>query len=226
MAPKVKTSDLKSKNSFSKMRVGRARHILSNAIGSALEMFCQQSSDPEFEATAFFLKIVDKWFYLVSARRSHEALGVLNRSTYEDNISFLKIVEQLFSSMRVGQKGEFKPFQKGIIISINSIIEMTQYLIEQKSYRYVLTGFFSQDVVENLISVLRSKQVVPNALQVKQNLKLVSVSQYMRDVKKSNYEFEENEFLLDFLSEKRKSQNKNSGNVIDLQSQYFSIVPD
>lgn len=101
----------------------------------------------------------------------------------------MKTVEEIFTKIKVGGTGDFKPFQKGVIISINSVLEITNYLIEDKGYSYVLTGYLSQDIVENLFSILRAKHQIPNALQFKDDLKLVSVSQYMRNIEKSSYKF-------------------------------------
>lgn len=71
--------------------------------------------------------------------------------------------------------------------------------MEEKNYEFVLTSRLSQDCLENLFYVLRSKQIVPNALQVKNNLKLICVSQYLHYSASSSYEEDDRELLSGFL---------------------------
>lgn len=47
---------------------------------------------------------------------------------------------------------------------------------------------FSQDCLENMFYVLRSKQIVLNAVQVKNSLKLSSVSQHLKIANNISYE--------------------------------------
>lgn len=219
LTPKAKSSDVDVKNTFKKMRVDRACHIISNPVSSAVEFTAISENRPELETTAWFLKIVSQWFKLVTARKSFDALGKLNPEVYENNIAFLRMVEKTFATIKVG-KGDFKPWQKGLIITTNSVIELSEYLLEQRGYKYVLTGFFSTDLVENLFSVMRSKNEIPNALQFKNNLKLVSVSHYMKEVKNSNYAYDDGEYLLDFLEKKKKKKK------IETPQQNITIEPD
>jgi hypothetical protein len=54
-----------------------------------------------------------------------------------------------------------------------------------------------------------SKQVIPNALQVKDNLKLITVGQYLQDVSKGSYDEDEREFLAGFLDVLPTQKEKN-----------------
>lgn len=89
-------------------------------------------------------------------------------------------------------------FQKGIILSTMSIIELFTYLIEKRNYNFVLTSRFTQDCVENLFLVLRLKNSTLNALQFKTNLRPIAISYYMRQVSTSSYS-SDREFLSYFL---------------------------
>ena len=44
-----------------------------------------------------------------------------------------------------------------------------------------MTSRFTQDCLENLFSLVRAKQVVPTALQFKNNLKLICVAQFLKN---------------------------------------------
>ena len=67
------------------------------------------------------------------------------------------------------------------------------YLINNREFKFVLTGRFTQDCLENLFSQLRQKNVIPNCLQFKNNLKLIATSMYMRPIVAGNYDYDENE---------------------------------
>lgn len=61
------------------------------------------------------------------------------------------------------------------------------------------TSRFTQDCVENLFSVVRSKQRRPTALQFKSHLRTISLSQYMHDVRNSSYSIDDREYLSGFI---------------------------
>lgn len=98
--------------------------------------------------------------------------------------------------------------QTGITITTTSIIELTNYLINERSYRYVLTGRLTQDCVENLFSSIRVKHPIPTALQFQQNLKLIVISQYMKSLNTSNYENDDGHIISDFLTIPKKKECK------------------
>lgn len=94
---------------------------------------------------------------------------------------------ELISSLKFGNKDEWKSFQKGIVISTLSYIELTSFLLNERQYSFVLGGRFTQDCLENLFSVLRMKNSTLNAVQLKNNLKLTTISHYMRSISCGNY---------------------------------------
>lgn len=118
---------------------------------------------------------------------------------YNETINFLKEFIDLISQLSFGVKGDWKPFQKGIILTTQSLIDVTEYLLIEKNYNYILGGRFTQDCLENPFSVLHSKHCILDALQIKNNLKLTVISQYIRKVSTSNYNLDDREFLPDFL---------------------------
>jgi hypothetical protein len=74
-------------------------------------------------------------------------------------------------------------------------------LLENRRYNFIiLTSRFSQDCLENLFCSLRAKQIVPNALQVKNNFKQIALSQYLKNPNRSSsYQENDHDFLWDFL---------------------------
>lgn len=142
---------------------------------------------------------VEKWFYLMTSRHPSCALSKFNKCVYNETINFLQEIINIFTEIKVGYKKIWKPCQTGVLISTHSILELQSDLLENKGYQFVLTSRFSQDCLENLFCVMRSKQIVPNAVQVKNNLKLICVSQYLKSASNSSYDEDKREFLAGFL---------------------------
>lgn len=65
---------------------------------------------------------------------------------------FIDSVIDLFRNLGIGKDKKFKPVQAGVMITTQSLIELTQYLINDRGYLCVLGGRFTQDCVENLFS--------------------------------------------------------------------------
>lgn len=91
--------------------------------------------------------------------------------------------------------------QTGVLLSAQSILDLQELFLNKKNYKFLLTARFSQDCLENLFSCLRSIQPIPNALQLKMNLKLVYIAQYLKNASNTNYDQGDQAFLgrlLDF----------------------------
>lgn len=129
---------------------------------------------------------------------------MLSEEKFSETIAFLEEVIALISSIKIGQSGVWKLFQTGILISTQSVINLLKYLFYNEKFEFIFTSRFMQDCVENLFSVIRSKHVIPNTLQFKNNLKLITVSQYMKSVAHSSYVQDRN-FISDFLNIRKKN---------------------
>ena len=164
LTPRLCQSDIDSKNQFKKMRVNTAKNVLSTNVSSALEFLADENNAPQYLTTAWFIKSIAKWFTLMTARHCSIALGKLHIEKFNESVTFLHEFINLFQNLTVGKKEQFKPVQKGIIVTTTSILELTNYLLEKRAFQFVFTGRMTQDCVENLFSVIRSKNPVPNAL--------------------------------------------------------------
>ncbi|KAE9533685.1 hypothetical protein AGLY_009034 [Aphis glycines] len=88
--------------------------------------------------------------------------------------------------LEVGHKISRKPSQSDSILSTTSILDLQNIYLNEKGFHFLLTSKFTQDCLENLFSVLRAKYIIPDALKFKNDLKLLSVSQYLKDVSRDN----------------------------------------
>lgn len=206
LTPKLKIDDIRC-NNFNKMKVNKAKHVFSNDVSSSFQLLADENNKPEYITTAWFVKIVSNWFSLMTSRHCKLALGKKSENVYNESINFLNEIIDIFTKLKIG-KGDFKPVQRGIVITTKSVIDLTQYLITHKSFKFVLTSRFTQDCIENLFSQIRQKNV-PNPLQFKNDLKLISIAMFMKYVNNSNYENDDQEYLSGFIEYlSGKQQNK------------------
>lgn len=223
LAPKLNRETITLTN-FNKMRVNKATTLYNRDVSSALQFIGEERHRSEYKVTALFIESVSKWFNIITFRFSSISLGKIegheeSQRKFDQSVEFLKSVIDLFHNIKIGQDGKFKPVQCGIMITTTSFIELTNYLINNRGYSYVLGARFTQDCIENLFSNIRKKFPVPNALKFKQCLKIYSVSQYLQVLENTNYEQYEGAFVVNFF--KPKSRKKKDWNT----SYEIPIIP-
>lgn len=228
LTPKINKDDVQPSGHFNKMKVCKAKNLLSRDVSLSLYFLANEESNLDLNTTAWFVEVISKWFALMTSRSPTLALSKYNKNKYEESRLFLLEVIKLFQNLKIGEKGHYKPVQTGIIISTNSILHLTEYLLNDKAYKFVLTGRFSQDCLENLFSVIRSKNVTPTALQFKNNLKLISTAQYIKTVEKNNYDEDDSDMITEFLnnsnSTKKQSISADCNRPLSLISLNSNIV--
>lgn len=212
LAPNIKLDDFSS-GTFNKMKVNKAKNFLSRDVSTSLQFLATENSKQEYCTTAFFIEIVSKWFTLVTSRAPKVALGktidnIVSEKKFEESITFLESIIELFQEMKVGNGQQFKPVQRGVIITTKSIIELSIYLINEKGYLYVLAGRLTSDCVENIFSCIRAKHPSPTALQFKQNLKIIAISKYLKPIGNSSYDEDDRIIVGDFLSKPKAREIK------------------
>lgn len=226
LVPKLKSKLLDNKNHFQKMKVSNATAIISHQVASALKFVGNELDNESYITTAWFISFISKWFKLMTSRTLKLALSKLNERKFNQSINFLNEVIKVIRDIKVGISKIWKPFQTGIIISTKSAIELTKYLLDEEGFEFVLMGRFTQDCLENLFSIVRSKNVIPNALQFKNDLKLISILQYMKDVKSCSYERDDRKFFSEFLDFVLDHNHKKGTENNDVECNDVDIVPD
>lgn len=66
------------------------------------------------------------------------------KKKYNEAMNFLNEFIEFMRGINFSNKFVWKPFQKDIILSTMSIIELYTYLIEERNYSFVLTSRFTQ----------------------------------------------------------------------------------
>lgn len=127
------------------------------------------------------------------------ALSKLKPDVYEKSIIFLNNFIEIMTHLEVGNKRSWKPSQSGSIISTTSILDLQNIYLNEKGFHFLLTSRFTQDCLENLFSVIRAKNIIPNALQFKNDLQLISVFHYLRNVSRGSYDEDDRQILSGFI---------------------------
>ena len=197
LAPKFNMS-LITPGHFSKMKVGQALQVFSHSVSAALNYMVDiEGYDSALKTTAWFVEQTNHWFHLMSSRHPVMALSRQQYYKYQEAIDFLKSFSKTITGCTFGKKGAWKPVQSGIQLSTKSIIELSEDLLESSGF--LLTSRFTQDCLENVFSSVRYKNPVPTPLEFKNALKLISVSQFLKQSSASSYNADDNDYLVDFL---------------------------
>lgn len=108
----------------------------------------------------------------------------------------------LFQHVSIGKEGAWKPVQSGVLLSTFSVLELQNRFLNILNFKFLLTARLTQDCLENLFSCVRSKNAVPTALEFKNTLHLLTVSQYLKGATSGSYDLDDGGFVADFLSDK------------------------
>lgn len=140
----------------------------------------------------------------------HSSLGITSEN-YDEMASSLTELIEVMRHAKFGQDGKWKPFQRGFIVSTTSLLELSEFLLKKKGFNFFLAGRLLQDCLENLFSIVRSGNPKKDALQIRDAIKQISISEYMSpQLRHSAYNWSDNEFLSDFLTIVRQVQSENS----------------
>lgn len=160
------------------MKVSTARAVFNPRTDKAgLKLLAKHTNESAIETTAFFIHLVSQWFALLTNRKVSIAVAKNKIKDYDQAINHLKKSRNIFQNINIGEKGHWKPVQTGVIMAIDSILYLQDFLLNKRGYKFVLTGRFTQVCLKNLFSLIRFKMPILNALQVKHNLKLIIITQ-------------------------------------------------
>ncbi|XP_025997297.1 uncharacterized protein LOC113005683 [Solenopsis invicta] len=67
LTPQLESNDI-IVGKFNKMKINKAKHVLSRNVSSALNFLAKEKNKKEYSTTAAFIKIVSKWFTLITSR--------------------------------------------------------------------------------------------------------------------------------------------------------------
>ena len=111
------------------------------------------------------------------------------------------------------QKNSLKPSQQGVLLTVTSLLELQDDLLNKDGVEFFLPGRTGQDCAESLIGNMRGITPNPTQVQFLRNAKKMSMGQILAPVKNSSYSDDDN---ICFLTE---FQNIKKLDSIDLQEE-------
>jgi len=138
---------------------------------------------------------MNRWFDLMSSRQFNMAFSLHNIETYNQSIQFLNFCIELFDQIVIGDK-KWKPVQAGLILSTKSMLSLQHDLLHRHAVSFFLSSRVTQDCLENLFSCVRQKNPKPTPSQFKQNLRIITISQFSQYSPNQNYDDDEVDHLL------------------------------
>lgn len=135
-----------------RQNVRKAAELLSGTVATAIEY-----NFPGNETVVKFIRTVNNGFDVLNSRMPNHPFNKL-KSAYglhieEQNVALNELFD-LCSSMRVMGKTELLPFQKGFLISINSLKGLYEDL-KSEGYTYIMAARCNQDILESYFSLVR-----------------------------------------------------------------------
>ena len=110
---------------------------------------------------------------------------------------------QMAQSMKISSS--WKPVESGLRLSTTSILSLYQRLVVKEELRFLMSGRFSQDALENVFSQVRAKGVtLPKPVQFRVALRLIRVAQYITIPTTSNCDINETPYLVSFIKANKK----------------------
>jgi hypothetical protein len=157
-----------------RQNVATAFQLFSNKVAKAIPILM-----PGNVIQANFIRIVNDFSDLMNSRskdlKSNVNLCAYGMDLMEQNKT-LDIAYQEFSSMVVGTRKSYCPFQKGLLMDIISLRGLFSDLSVERGALYIMTARLNQDYLENLFSQIRSlggQNRNPTALDFKYRIKKV-----------------------------------------------------
>jgi hypothetical protein len=207
----ISTSDLSYAHKLTKyhlsvkgserQKVRPAAQVLSHSVAQAIKYCGTQGllyKNLQWEKVAEITQIFNDWFELFNSTSKYtnkclfkNAFGV----NYNDQKGFLMNVEKTVSTMRVVNHKGLIPFQKGMLLSIRSLLEMFDYLHSKFTLEYILTTRLNQDVLENFFSYIRGMGDAndhPSPLEFQYRLRWFILGKHSAAVFTQNKNTEEN----------------------------------
>lgn len=171
---KLNSSHLKCEG-FRRQNVSLAAELMSHTTASALNHYF---SSQEAHDTSEFISMVNSWFDLMNSYVPNNLISA--KAAYGMDLAkqneILDLMYHTILNMRCVGKRVLQIFQKGILLSINSIKALYLDVHENYKMKYILTHRLNQDVLENIFSQLRTRGGLndhPSPLNALQRLKMI-----------------------------------------------------
>lgn len=204
---------------FSSMRVCLAAKVFSHTVHAGILCHVSLNNLPGNAIhTANFIEKIDTLFDIFNSAKYNDK-KYRRPLTIKSNYHIEKLNElmQFLNDIKVLNKRLINPLCiNGWISNINALKLLWDDLKNNYNFKFLFTRRLTQDCVENLFCIIRSKggnNVIPNSVKFRCNLRLIMVNQLLEPSTDSNSEVDACTFLL-----QRQELIKKSFNISTLQS--------
>ncbi|XP_071578674.1 uncharacterized protein [Temnothorax nylanderi] len=155
------TQQILDVRSSARQNVKPAARIWSNSVAKAIKWAGDKGllKHEEYRKYSDFVYRVNNWFDVQNSScqyGSHPGVNGfgVDLTKQEDALQFMNLY---IENIRVGNRKDLMPFQKGILISNASLLDLFQDLTTQypANVKYLLTRRLQQDILENFFSYVR-----------------------------------------------------------------------
>lgn len=160
-----------------------AAQVFSLRNAKAIEYCGKQGffSQKNWQVMSDILKLFNDWFDLLNCESKfgkHSGLRAYGVELQKQDI-ILDKMNEFVRNMRTPNRSTLLPFQKGILLTNQSLKQLLQYMKEQYSsdtftVEYIITRRLSQDILENFFSYIRSMGATndhPSPVELQNRLK-------------------------------------------------------
>ena len=193
LAPRL-SKDCVFVKGFNKMNVNFARNALSRDVAAALRSLVTLEKFPqEVLTTAFFCERIGKWYDLATARAPHLGFSLSKPEKLDSALDFLDEMMYIMDTTMfyAHQKLGRPDIVRGFLLSTTSLKELVNSCLSGKGYKFVLSGRFTSDCIENYFSQVRRKNLAPTPLEFIKALRVLTFLQTMKPSQHGSYEEDE-----------------------------------
>ncbi|KAI5704495.1 hypothetical protein M8J75_006003 [Diaphorina citri] len=142
-----------------RQNVRLAAQLLSHTTSVALKQYLPGNDKELAKRTANFCETMNLWFDIMNSYTTHNNINHQKPYGQALNIQepILNDVISMIQNMTCNGKKSMQVFQKGIITSTKSLMELFIDLKQKYDIEYILTHRLNQDCLENFFSQLRSR---------------------------------------------------------------------
>lgn len=212
-ASKKLTDSIVNPDHFTKMKSQTFEALMAPDVVTSLELFDKikrKGNNEKMNPTAFLLAQVDQWHSLTSRGQinSHDAI-------YQDQKKFMLEAIDLIDTLLIGNRHNI--CQTGSAWGTLALLELSEFWIDI-GMPFVKPQYLLNNCIENLFSLIASKQLKPSAVHATHGLKSISISKFMNEPINGSYNWEKNEELTDsqefsiltLLKGRKNNRNNNS----------------
>jgi hypothetical protein len=160
---------------FDKMRENVNDQVFSAEVIQAIK---DDSIGEKTNSTAFFLECIQKFHKITYGKGWHFD------EIYQEEIETLKFLLKLFSNLKFideRDKTIFKRSQYASIVSIKTLIELSQFLFDNGA-SIVVPAYMLSNTIENLFSLAVARNKKQNAVQMKNTFKNITLSKHQEEL--------------------------------------------